>query len=105
MNFDQLLRYKALGFLHTASNTALTDMLADNAVEHNVPMKNVCAMITQELFDDLNQTCSLLDISKRSFIEAAIIEALAKADKVMEEEGVHSYLSDLAERQAADKAA
>jgi hypothetical protein len=100
MTFDDLIRYKALHLKYVADNQALTDLLAENRVEHNVPMKNVCAMITQELFDDLNNTCALLDISKRAFIEAALIEALGKANTVMAEEGVYQALESASEASA-----
>lgn len=92
MTLNELLRYKALHFKYVADNQAITDLLADNAIEHNVPMKNVCAMVTQQLFDDLTNLCALLDISKRAFIEAALIEAIGKADVILEEEGVNAYL-------------
>lgn len=97
MTFDELVRYKALHLKYVSDNIAFTDMLAENKVEHTVPMKNVCAMITQELFDDLTGTCGLLDISKRSFIEMALIEALGKAHAILEQEGVYDRLSQASE--------
>lgn len=92
MNFNDLIRFKALNFRYVHENQCLIDMAAEGRIEHNIPMKNVCAMITQQLFDDLSNVCGLLDISKRSFIEAALIEALQKAHQVMEEEGVEDIL-------------
>lgn len=94
MTFDELIRYKALNFKYTHDNQGFIDMAAEGRLgEHNIPMKNVCAMITQELFDDLTSVCGLLDISKRSFIEGALIEALQKAHKVMDDEGIEEILS------------
>lgn len=92
MNFDDLIRFKALNFRYSFENQGLIDMLAEGKMEHNVPMKNVCAMITQQLFDELSDVCSLLDISKRAFIEAALIEGLKKARQLMEQEGVEDLL-------------
>jgi hypothetical protein len=92
MNFDDLIRFKALNFRYTYENQGLIDMAVEGQLEHNIPMKNVCAMITQQLFDDLSNVCGLLDISKRAFIEAALIEALQKAHQVMEQEGVERLL-------------
>ena len=92
MNLNELLRYKALHFKYVSDNSGLMDMLALDQVEHTVPLKNVCAMVSQQLFDDLTSVCGLLDISKRAFIEAALIEALNRAHQVMEEEGVNGVL-------------
>lgn len=102
MTFDDLIRYKALHLKYVSDNQGLLDYVisGDFQVEANIPMKNVCAMITQELFDDLTSTCGLLDISKRTFIESAIIEALAKAQNIMDAEGLHQHL---AERHPAKK--
>lgn len=98
MNFDDLLRYKALHRKYTASGSNLMELVASQGIEHNVPMKNVCAMIHQELFDELTNTCALLDISKRTFIEAAIIDALKKAEDIMASEGLHEALHDYSVR-------
>lgn len=94
MTFDDLIRFKALHLKFVASGSNVVELLADGKMEHSIPMKNVCAMITQELFDDLTNTCSLLDISKRTFIESAIVEALAKAKNIMEAEGLSDYLAE-----------
>jgi len=56
------------------------------------PIKNVCAKVSVALSDRLDTTCSLLEISKRQFIEAALIDALAKADEIMASEGVYEAL-------------
>jgi hypothetical protein len=89
MTFDELIRYKALHLKYITANSGLMDMVAADELSHNIPMKNVCALITQELFDDLTNTCSLLDISKRSFIEAALIDALGRAEEIVEKENVY----------------
>lgn len=94
MNFDDLLRYKTLDRKFVASGSNLMELVASEAIENNVPMKNVCALIHQELFDDLTSTCALLDISKRTFIEGAIIDALKKAEAIMASEGLHEALHD-----------
>jgi hypothetical protein len=93
MTFDELIRYKALHLKYVSDNQGLMDMIALDEVEHNIPMKNVCAMVSQQLFDSLTNTCSLLDISKRTFIEGALIEALNKAEKIIEEEGIFERLA------------
>lgn len=46
---------------------------------------NVCAKITRPLFEKLDSTCQFLSISKRRFIEAAIIQGLEQAEAIMTE--------------------
>lgn len=96
MTFDDLIRYKALNLKYIASGSNLLDLVDKGSpgITAEIPMKNVCAMITQQLFDDLTNTCGLLDISKRQFIESAIIEALKKAQNIMDAEGLHDYMAE-----------
>lgn len=97
MNLNELLRFKALNFKYVHENQALTDMALEGRLgEIDIPLKNVCAMVTQELFDDLTNVCGLLDISKRLFIEKALIDAIQMAHKVMDDEGVENFLERLA---------
>ncbi|PJN81889.1 hypothetical protein [Bacillus velezensis] len=56
------------------------------------PIKNVCAKVSVALSDRLDEICGQLEISKRQFIEAALIDALAKADEIMVGEGVYEAL-------------
>jgi hypothetical protein len=90
MKFDQYIQYRALNMKANVegrgfNSEALDRMLDKEAAAGSPQIKTVCAPISIELFDRLTHTLSLLDISKRSFIEAAIIEALDKADVIMEE--------------------
>lgn len=92
MTFDELIRYKALHLKYISSNSDFVDMLIDGDVEHMVPLKNVCAMVSQPLFDELTNVCGLLDISKRAFIEAALVVALGKAAEIIDAEQVVEHL-------------
>jgi len=60
-------------------------------------LTNVCCKITPELFDRLTQTCAFLNISKRKFIEGAIIQGLDDASQVIEEYGLMDYLASESE--------
>ncbi|MFQ6202804.1 hypothetical protein ACLMK3_10750 [Streptococcus anginosus] len=92
MTFDDLIRFKALNLKYISSGSNILDLMDKGSITAEIPMKNVCAMITQQLFDDLTNICGLLDISKRQFIESAIIEALKKAQSIMDAEGLEDYL-------------
>ena len=85
----ELLMYRALHFKQSSDNT--TDSVLEHFVASNelalgqIQLKNVCAKLSRELADRLDSTCSVLDISKRRFIEAAIIYALDEADRIAKE--------------------
>lgn len=85
----ELLMYRALHFKQ--SNQSTTDVMIDHFVHDNelrlgqLEMKNVCAKVSVELADRLDEVCGVLSISKRRFIESAIINALDEADRVMTE--------------------
>jgi len=86
MNFNQFLTFRALRMKATVENDAFNADFTEAAFA-SVPdaqIKTVCAPISIPLFERMNRTLSLLDISKRQFIEAAIIEALNHADRVIE---------------------
>jgi hypothetical protein len=105
MSFNQFIQYRALHHIYGTGGGKIVDsMLAsDPATVEKLKMRNVCALITTELFDRLENTCAFLDISKREFIESALLEALATADKVIEETGVHEHYEQLAEFRAGLK--
>jgi SAM-dependent MidA family methyltransferase len=48
--------------------------------DHKDKLRNVCALISNELFDALDDVVQKLSVSKRQFIEAAIVEAVEKAE-------------------------
>lgn len=91
MNFDQYIQYRALNMKASIAGQCSNSEAMDRALEKEMltalepQIKTVCAPISIQLFDRLNNTLSLLDISKRSFIEYAIIEALDKASAIMDE--------------------
>ena len=58
---------------------------------------NVCCKITPELFDRLSGACAFLSISKRKFIELAIIQGLDEASTVMDEYGLFDHLASESE--------
>ena len=50
--------------------------------------KNVCAKVAPQVADDIDNICGLLSISKRRFVEAALLSALDEAKRIMREEGL-----------------
>lgn len=86
-NFEKIITYKALGYLY--KNDFLIDhfLSSDHQIEE-IKIKNVCAPISLELIAKLEKTLSFLNMSKREFFEVAIIEALDKANVILNECGV-----------------
>jgi hypothetical protein len=88
---NALLTRKTLDRMATMTNQDFQDALLEGRVESvsgEMPLKNVCAKLSVALSDEVDEMCGFLDISKRRFIEAAIIDALQQAETIMQEEGV-----------------
>lgn len=85
---DEILTYKALAFKHGADQGPLLDLVvaqnAENPALQNVT-KNVCAHLSIQLVDRLESALGVLDMSKRQFIETAIIDALDRFDAIAQD--------------------
>lgn len=101
MSFHKLIQYKVLKNIYGDGMVDLLDhslkLMPPEELER-MKMRNVCALISVPLFDRLESMCGLLSISKREFIELALIEALDAADKIAEEEGLEEHFLMLSER-------
>jgi wyosine [tRNA(Phe)-imidazoG37] synthetase (radical SAM superfamily) len=88
MKFDQFIQYRALSMKSSVEGLG-SAKIVDSMIEKDAGMaahfKTVCAPISLQLFDRMTETLAMLDISKRTFIEAAIIAALDQADVIMKE--------------------
>lgn len=120
-HFKQYIQYKALDFkFGTAGNSIdqLERLVAGGAVGHAVdgqfvpaqsleevcpiPLRNVCAKLSVELVDRLDNALGVLSMSKRQFIEMAIIEALDEVDKVLQDVDAFEYLDAKAIQEGRD---
>lgn len=97
MSFQKLIQYKALSQVYGTTGGAMIEQLAkqDPAQIEKMKMRNVCALIAVPLFDRLEELCGVLSISKREFIESALIEALDQADRIIEDEGVFEHFATM----------
>lgn len=91
--FERLVTQKAMDFVSNAQNEKLTDFLIES-VQADPQMKNLCTKVSIPLSDKIDNLCSILDISKRKFCEAAFIEAIEKAESIMREEGVFAVMDE-----------
>ena len=97
-DFQQFLQYKALAFKFGLQNSDLVDAAVASG-QVSIPLRNVCAKLTVELAERLDQTCVNLAISKRQFIERALVEAMDQADAALDACGALDDLRELQERQ------
>lgn len=111
-HFDQYIQFRALKFKFSAlGSMTLDDMermieagsllksdddgktVRPTSLEEisPIPLRNVCAKLSVQLVERLDNALGILDISKRQFIELALIEALDKVDQVLEDVDAFEY--------------
>lgn len=86
MRFDEVIQLQALKLKAINSGQGLA-ALVDRAVEESPQLRQMCAKVSPELYDRLEQVCSVLDMSKRQFIEGAVADALERAVETIEKMG------------------
>jgi hypothetical protein len=89
MNTDDKLRLAALQVkqLHT-SHTKLEEHILQAAIDQNpeeakAHFKSICATVSLSLFERVDGICQMLDLSKREFVEMALIDLCDKSDGVI----------------------
>lgn len=87
----ELLTYKILQYKSECANQPITEYFLDNFSEEDAQVKNVCAKLHVSLVERLDNTLSLLGISKRLFIETAVITALEEFDQLAVELDIDEY--------------
>jgi hypothetical protein len=91
MNSDDQLRLAALQIKQLQSHgTRLEEHLLQAAIDQNpeeakAHFKNICATVGIGLFERVDTICRMLDLSKRQFVEMALIDLCEKSDSVIME--------------------
>lgn len=89
MKLDEVLQLQVLKLKALTSgenNRRLVDRIVDEDGEA-LPLRQMCAKVSVELYNDLEEVCGLLDMTKRMFIESAVIEALDRAHELIHRSG------------------
>lgn len=95
--FEEFLTYKCLNYkLHTPT-LLLDHAIESGGIEADFPTQNVCAKLSVDLVVELNNVCDVLGVSKRSFIESALTNALEKFDEVAARHDI--FVNDLPEKE------
>lgn len=89
---DALVTEKSLNFLAVSRNADLVDIAASQDAENELGLKNVCAKLHPDQANEIDAVCGLLGITKRRFIESALLDAVALAHSIMDSEGVTEAL-------------
>lgn len=84
---EEFFTYKALAHKHSFANAYDLGLESEAIPEFEV--KNVCTKMDKALSDRIDETCALLDIRKRKFIELAVIQALEDSSLI-----IHEYLTN-----------
>lgn len=90
---NSLITEKSLRIINGADTFGLIDPVGTDPAYQD-QLKNVCAKVSVQLSDEIDQIAGLLHISKRVFIEAALIQAVEQANEIMTSEGVWDALSN-----------
>ncbi len=90
MKSEEMLMLQALKLKKLNSKGYDGPDLVDHLVLQNPDaakekLRNICAFISPELFADIDSLCGLLDLSKREFVEMALIDLVAKAHAVIQQ--------------------
>jgi hypothetical protein len=56
--------------------------------------RQICAKVAPQLADDLDSVVTELKVSKRRFIEAAIVDAVERAKAIMQAEGLFEAIDE-----------
>ena len=82
MNLDELIQLQVLKrkatFAGVHPGSKLFDDLLENSPEPEV--RQMCAKVSGALYARLEQVCGGLDVTKRQFIEWAVLDAIQRAE-------------------------
>lgn len=95
--FDSVITEKTLRIINGADNASLIDLVSNDPdyQDHlQTITKNVCAKVSTQLSDKIDSISGFLNISKRAFIEAALIDAIEQAEQIMAREGLDDFLAE-----------
>ena len=88
MQFESLVRYKALSQRYHSSNPQILDHLVEQSGEdaEKLGLQKVQFLVSPKLKSDLVGICEYLEMTQREFLESMLSDAVAKAWQVVQEE-------------------
>lgn len=87
MKLEQFATMRGMQFAHTSTNQGFLDHLLNDVengpkIRQDVLSKRIQFDTTPELFAKLESVCSMLECSKREFLQMAVWEAIDRAESV-----------------------
>ena len=80
----QALKLKQLGTTGHSLDSDVTERLLDQHPEEmKEKMRNICAFVSISMFEEVANVCEVLSLSKRQFVEMALVDLLAKSHKIL----------------------
>jgi len=111
--FEQFIEYRALAYKFESRNTldkimqgfetGSLQLIGDDgqpklgSIEDVIPLQNVCAKLSVQLVERMESRLAVLSMSKRQFIEMAVISALEKIDDIFQMVDIHEFDQDRSE--------
>lgn len=86
MLLEELVTLKALQAkrLHSGGGDVMDKLIDDVLMKSDgQEFRNVCAHISIPLADEVDNLCASLDISKRRFVEGALIDAVKRSNAIV----------------------
>lgn len=84
-----LVTERILTRISQSGNSDLLELALDDSDLGERITKNVCAKVSIQLSDRIDEIVGILGCSKRKFLEAAFLEAVDKADLIITREGFY----------------
>jgi hypothetical protein len=81
----QALKLKELNTRGYSGPDLIDSVINANPEVAKEKMRNICAFVSVELFNNVEGVCQLLSLSKRQVVEMALLDFMEKASKVIEE--------------------
>jgi hypothetical protein len=95
MNFESLIRYKTFDRMYEGNALLLDRVMAENSeAGTDFPVRKIQFDVTNSLFQRLESAASILNMTKREFLEAALIEGLDKANLIIAQEKLFDHLEE-----------
>jgi hypothetical protein len=88
MTTEEILTLQALKFKETHMHPVspvLEAALEENGEKGPIPLRNICALISVPMFQNVEIYCQLLNMSKRKFVELALVDLLEKCNTVVDQ--------------------
>lgn len=83
---DEFLTYHLLERKFSSTNSEFFDyFLANDSKAGDQITKNVCAKLSIPLSERIDEVCEMLGVSKRRFIETALIQAINRSEELFDE--------------------